>query len=71
MDGLKNDAVQYLAPGVFDMQSYRTALEMGYEVHADGMWWPVWRKPGHYVSPDGKKTKFVQRNVSRKNWAWA
>jgi hypothetical protein len=63
-------SVKPLAPGVPDMHSYRTAIEMGYEVRDDGLWWPVFGKPGHYVSPDGKKTKFVQTNINKRNWAW-
>ena len=59
-----------LAPGVPDLHSYRTAIEMGYEVHEDGLWWPVYGKPGYYTSPNGKKTKFVPANINKKNWAW-
>jgi hypothetical protein len=29
-----------IAPGVPDVHSMKTALEMGYEVHEDGLWWP-------------------------------
>ena len=67
---MSGPSVKPLAPGVPDMHSYRAALEMGYEVHEDGLWWPVYGKPGYYTSPNGKKTKFVPANVNKKNWAW-
>lgn len=33
-----------IAPGVPDVQALRMALEMGYELHSDGLWWPVYDK---------------------------
>lgn len=29
-----------IAPGVPDSHSLKIALEMGYECHRDGLWWP-------------------------------
>ena len=29
-----------IAPGVPDSHSLKIALEMGYECHNDGLWWP-------------------------------
>lgn len=40
-----------IAPGVPDVQSMRTALEMGYAVHSDGIWWPVY-KWEHFMLED-------------------
>jgi hypothetical protein len=37
-----------IAPGVPDMHSMRTALEMGYEVHEDGLWWPEYDMKLHH-----------------------
>jgi len=31
-----------IAPGVPDIHSMRCALEMGYDIHDDGLWWPIY-----------------------------
>jgi hypothetical protein len=36
-----------IVKGVPDIQSMRNALEMGYELHEDGVWWPVYDSTKH------------------------
>lgn len=44
-----------IVKGVPDIQSMRNALEMGYEVHPDGLWWPVYDE-ANYDPEDFKRT---------------